>query len=351
MKLCRVADLKGGEILAKDVMTSDVRVLLSEGTVLRPEYIDKINRIGIIEVYIKEEEKILTEEVVLLKSETEGFFKDRVKSILEKHTYSRNDELMELSQTADHIITNILEEEEVVEKIYDIKERSSDIYEHSISICSLATLTALKLKLPKEKVHDIGVACLLHDLGLRYLTIEYADQDIATLSKIELAEYMKHPVYGYSALKDENWISNVVKNIILYHHEKLDGTGYPLKAKEIPFETQIVNICDTFDEMICGIGCKRIKVYEAVEYLKSYRGIKFNSEIVDTFLEFTAVYPAGSQVLLSDNRIGKVIRQNREFPDRPVIQIMKDKDGKTVNEEIIVDLIKVNNIFIEKVLA
>lgn len=351
MKLCRVADLKGGEILAKDVMTSDVRVLLSEGTVLRPEYIDKINRIGIIEVYIKEEEKILTEEVVLLKSETEGFFKDRVKSILEKHTYSRNDELMELSQTADHIITNILEEEEVVEKIYDIKERSSDIYEHSISICSLATLTALKLKLSKEKVHDIGVACLLHDLGLRYLTIEYADQDIATLSKIELAEYMKHPLYGYSALKDENWISNVVKNIILYHHEKLDGTGYPLKAKEIPFETQIVNICDTFDEMICGIGCKRIKVYEAVEYLKSYRGIKFNSEIVDTFLEFTAVYPAGSQVLLSDNRIGKVIRQNREFPDRPVIQIMKDKDGKTVNEEIIVDLIKVNNIFIEKVLA
>ena len=331
-------------------MTSDVRVLLSEGTELRPEYIDKINRLGITEVYIKEEEKILTQEVVILKSETEGFFKDRVKSILEKHTYSKNDELMELSQTADHIITNILEEEEVVEKIYDIKERSCDIYEHSISICSLATLTALKLKLSKEKVHDIGVACLLHDLGLRYLTIEYADQDISTLSKIELAEYMKHPVYGYSALKDENWISNAVKNIILYHHERLDGTGYPLKAKEIPFETQIVNICDTFDEMICGIGCKRIKVYEAVEYLKSYRGIKFNSDIVDTFLEFTAVYPAGSQVLLSDNRVGKVVRQNKEFPDRPVIQIIKDKSGKLVNEEIYVDLIKVNNIFIEKVL-
>lgn len=351
MKLRRIEDLKGGEILSKDIMTSDVRVLLSEGTVLRPEYIEKIRNLGITEVYIKEEDKILTEEVVLLKSETEGFFKDKVKSILEKHTYSRNDELMELSHTADHIITNILEEEEVVEKIYDIKERSSDIYEHSISICSLATLTALKLKLSKEKVHDIGVGCLLHDLGLRYLTIVYSDQDISTLSKIELAEYMKHPVYGYSAVKDENWISNIVKNIILYHHERLDGTGYPLKAKEIPFETQIVNICDTFDEMICGIGCKRIKVYEAVEYLKSYRGIKFNSEIVDTFLEFTAVYPAGSQVQLSDNSVGKVIRQNKEFPDRPVIQIIKDKNCKMVSEEIIVDLIKVNNLFIEKVLA
>ena len=351
MKLCRVDDLKGGEILSKDIITPDLRILLSEGTVVRLDYIEKMKKLGISEVYIKEEDRIPTEEVVLLKSETGDFFKGRVKSILEKHTYSRNEELMELSQTADYIITNILEEDEVVEKIYDIKERSSDIYEHSISICSLATLTALKLKLPKEKVHDIGVGCLLHDLGLRYLTIEYEDQDISTLSKIELSEYMKHPVYGYSALKDENWISNVSKNIILYHHERLDGTGYPLKAKEILFETQIVNICDAFDEMICGIGCKRIKVYEAVEYLKSYRGIKFNSEIVDTFLEFTAVYPAGSQVLLSDNSVGKVIRQNKEFPDRPVVKIIKDKDGKDVNKETMVDLIKVNNIFIEKVLA
>lgn len=351
MKLCSVSELKGGEVLARAIMTSEFRVLLSEDTVLRADYIQKIEELGITEVYIKEDDQVHTQEVVLLKSDVENFFRDRVKSILEKHTYSRNDELMELSQTADNIITNILQEEEVVEKIFDIRERSSDIYEHSISICSLATLTALKLKLPKERVHDIGVGCLLHDLGLRYLTIEYADQDISTLSKIELAEYMKHPVYGYSAVKNENWISNISKNIILYHHEKLDGSGYPLRAKEIPFEAQIVNICDTFDEMICGIGCKRLKVYEAVEYLKTFKGTKYNPEIVDVFLEFTAVYPAGSEVLLSNHSIGRVIRQNKEFPDRPVVQIIKDKNGKSVNNEDIVDLIKVNNIFIEKVLA
>lgn len=350
MKLCKVSNLKGNEVLARAIMTPELRVLLSEGITLRPEYIQKIKDLGITEVYVKENKEVDLEEVVLLKSDVENFFRDRVKSILEKHTYSRNDELMELIQTADNIITNILEEEEVVEKIYDIKERSSDIYEHSISICSLATLTALKLKLSKESVHQIGVGCLLHDLGLRYLTIEYADQDISTLSKIELAEYRKHPIYGYSALKNENWITDISKNIILYHHEQLDGSGYPLKAKEIPFEAQIVNICDTFDEMICGIGCKRYKVYKAVEYLKTFKGSKFNPEIINVFLEFTAVYPAGSHVILSDNSIGKVIRQNKEFPDRPVVQIIKDKNGKDVDNENIIDLIKVNNIFIEKVL-
>ncbi|MDY5870179.1 MAG: HD domain-containing protein [Lachnospiraceae bacterium] len=349
MKLCKVSDLKGGEVLAKAILTPELRILLSEETKLRPDYIEKIKELGISEVYIKEEEHVHAEEVVLLKTNVEIFFRDRVKSILEKHTYNKNSELMELSQTADNIIMSILEEDEVVEKIYDIKERSSDIYEHSISICSLATLTALKLKLPKQKVHDIGVGCLLHDLGLRYLTIDYADQDVSSLSKMELAEFMKHPVYAYSVLKDENWISDISKNIILYHHELLDGSGYPLHAREIPFEAQIVNICDTFDEMICGIGCKRQRVYEAVEYLKMFKGLKYNKDIVDVFLEFTAVYPAGSHVLLSDNSIGSVIRQNKEFPDRPVVQIMKDKNGKTVNKQIILDLIKVNNIFIEKV--
>lgn len=350
MKLCKVDELKGGEILAKAIITPEFRVLLSDEIKLQPEYIEKIKEFGISEVYIKDEDQVHEQEVVLLKSEAESFFHDKVKSILEKHTYSKNDELMELSKTADNIIANIMEENEVVEKIFDIKERSSDIYEHSISICSLATLAALKLDLPQKMVHDIGVGCLLHDLGLRYLTIDYTDQDISKLSKIELAEFKKHPVYGYSVLQNENWISDVSKNIILYHHETLDGMGYPLRAKEIPLEAQVVAICDNFDEMICGIGRKRIKVYEAVEYLKIFRGVKFSADIVNVFLEFTAVYPAGSHVLLSDNTIGTVIRQNREFPDRPIIQIIKDKNGNAVNNPKTIDLIKVNHIFIEKVL-
>ena len=283
----------------------------------------------------------MAQEVVLLKSELEESFKEKVKTVLEKHTYNNSKELVELASTADNIIDNILEEDEVVEKIFDIRERSSDIYEHSINLCSLATLTGLKLKLPMEKVHDIGVGSLLHDLGLRYLTINYENQNLNTLSNVELSEYMKHPVYGYSAVKNESWITNVGKSIILYHHERIDGSGYPLKAKEIPYEAAVVGVCDAFDEMICGIGCERVKVYEAVEYMKNYRGIKFPKEIVDTFLEFTAVYPVGSRVLLTDGRLGNVIRQNREFPNRPVIQLE--------NSEI-VDLIKINNVFIEKVL-
>lgn len=349
MKLCKVTDLKGGEVLAKTVMTSDFKILLSDGIELRPEYIDKIKELGITEVYITE--NVLHEkEVLLLKSNLERTFHDKVKNIMEKHVYRQSRELMELSQTADSIISNILEEDEIVEQIFDIRERSSDIYEHSVNICSLAVLVALKMKLEKDIAHDIAVGCLLHDLGLRYLEIPYTNQNMDELSKTELVEYKKHPVYGYAAVEKETWISNLSKKIILSHHESMDGSGFPLKLKEVPYEVKIVSVCDTFDEMICGIGCERQKVYQAVEYLKAFKGVKFDTGIVDTFLGFTAVYPVGSKVLLSNNYIGKVVSQNREFPDRPVIQVVRDDQGDVVTTIFLIDLIKSNNIFIEKVL-
>ena len=349
MKVCRIDELKGTEILARPIMTSDYNILLSEGTVLKEEYISKLKELNIQEVYIKEPSN-KAEEIVILKEDIENTFKEKVKSILEKHTYQKNEDLMELCNTADSIIEEMLTEENLLEQVFDIKERSSDIYEHSISICSLAILTALKLNIDKNKIHDIGVGCLLHEIGLRYITVDYNNVNVNTLSPEEITEYMKHPVYGYSALKNESWISDAAKNIVLYHHEKLDGSGYPLHAKEISMECRIVNVCDSFDEMICGIGKERVKVHEAVEYIKNGRGISFDAQVVDEFLNFTAVYPAGSFVVTNEGEVGMVLKQNKEFPNRPVIQIIKDKDGNKMTTKIIKDLTLINHIFIEKVL-
>lgn len=348
MKLVKTDSLKGGEILGKPILAEDLKILLSEGTVLRSDYIKRIEDMGVTEIYIKDMDQAKYQEVVLLKSEIEEEFKSKIRNIFDKHNYDNNEELSELVGTSEDIINSILKEDEVVDKIYDIKERSADIYEHSINLCSLATLTALKLKISEKEVKQIGIGCLLHDLGLKYLKIPYEDQDISLLSKAELMEYMKHPVYGYSIVKDETWLSNIAKSIVLYHHEYLDGSGYPLHAKEIPFEVAIVSVCDVFDEMICGIGCSRVKVYEAIEYLRAYKNIRYYPKIVDTLLEFTAVYPAGSMVILSDGSQGKVVRQNKEFPDRPIILLSKDSKGNIIPRGREIDLVKVNNVFIEK---
>lgn len=351
MKLCRIEDLKGNEVLARPIMTPDYMVLLSEGTIIKSEYLGKLRELGIEEIYVNSDFSLDIETKKILKDDIEKQYKQKVKDILERHTYQKNKELEELCKTADNIIKNILEEEdEVVEKIYDIKERSADIYEHSISVCSLASLLALKLGMSKESVHDISIGSLLHDIGLRYLSNDIFDKDIFKDNSDHVIEYKKHPIYAYTALRFEPWISETSKYIILNHHERLDGSGYPLKTKTFSDETKVVSICDVFDEMICGIGCKRVKVYEAVEYLKSFKNILFDGKIVDVFLEFTAVYPVGSIVITSDREEAVVVRQNNQFPDRPVLRIIKDKTGNDVKEEILKDMLKEKSLFIHEVL-
>lgn len=346
----KVDDLLGNEVLSKPLMTWDYQIILPEGAIIRPDYIEKLKELGVIDVWIQESYIEETNEIVLLRNDITSTVKQKVKDILERHTYQNSEELEGLAETAENIITNILEEEEVVEKIFDIRQRSSDLYEHSISICTLSILTALKLKLTETQIHEIGIGCLLHDIGLRYETINFSDVDISQMNTKDVAEYRKHPVYGYNALKGESWLGNISKSIVLFHHERLDGSGYPLKAKDIPYECQIVAVCDAFDEMICGIGCKRIKVYEAIEFMKAYRNVLFNSKVVDTFLSFTAVYPSGTQVLTNEGEIGVVIAQNKDFQDRPVIKILKDRSGKEPEKEVIKNLVKVHNIFIERAL-
>lgn len=349
MKLVAVDMLKGKEVLGRAVMTKNYNELLAAGTVLKPDYIEKLKELDIREVYIKCDDSYY-EKVDILKKDVEETVKLQVKNIIEKHTYAHNEKLMQLNQAAESIISNILSEKEVVERIYDIKERSADIYEHSISTTSLAILTALKMSLSHEVIHDIGVACLLHDIGLRYLTVEYQDKEIEEMTEAEKSEYKKHSIYGYSTLKNEWWISSTSKEIVLSHHEILDGCGFPLHLTDISIPCRIVSICDTFDEMICGIGRRRHKVWEAVEYLKNNKGIKYDGTIVDIFLEFTAVYPAGTTIITSKNEEAVVVSQNKEFPDKPIIKLVKDSHGNKVLNKVIIDLSKVNDVSIKKVI-
>ncbi len=349
MKLCKVSELTGSEKLARPIMTLGYQELLAKGTVIKKEYIPKILQLGINEVFI-EDEGPSPEQVAILKESVGDLFKKKVKSVLERHIYTDSASLKELTETADSIIKNILENDSLVEQIYDIKERSADIYEHSVSVCSLSVLVAIKLKLKRSTIHDLGVASLFHDIGLRYLDFDYQNTCLKDLSEKNLIEFRKHPAFAYTSLEKEKWLSSKAKTMILQHHERLDGSGYPLHVREFEKETEILQVCDAFDEMICGIGCERAKVYEAVEFLKVSKYEQFSAEIVDALLEFTAVYPAGTVVLLNSGEMGVIIRQNKQFPERPVLNIIKDQDGNNLSEERICDLLQEYSLFIEKVI-
>lgn len=297
----------------------------------------------------KKPSKISMEKITILRDDVEEQIKNKIKDILELHIYQHTEGLKKIAETAQNIISDIIEEDEVVEKVYDVKERSADIYEHSLQVCTIATLIALKLGLTEKQVYDISVSSLIHDLGLRYLVVRYEDQDINLLSAREQEEYKKHPIYGYTAIKNETWLSNHAKEIVLNHHERKDGSGYPLGNDLISRMTQIVGVCDEFDELICGIGKARVRVHEAINNIRNYSGIWFDSDIVEAFLQLIAVYPVGSEVKTNQGETGIVMRQNAHFPERPIIRITKDKYGQDIRKEKIIDLIKETTVVIQEV--
>ena len=205
MKLVTVEDIKAGDILAKDVLLEDYTILLGKGTELKDVYIEKLRELNIVTVYIEEpkedESRLSLEEITILREDVEEKVKNKVKDILELHVYQKIEGLKEIGDAAQKVISDILSDKAVVEKVYDVKERSADIYEHSLTICTIATLIAIKLELTEKEIYDIGVSSLLHDLGLRYLVLHYEDQDINLLPAKDQEEYRKHPIYAYTAVK------------------------------------------------------------------------------------------------------------------------------------------------------
>jgi len=349
MRLINIDQITGNEILAKSILTPDYNELLSEGTLMKRSYVPRLAEIGVKEIFIKDNE-LDAQTRLILKEDVNKKCRQKVQDIISKHMYNSKQDMTEIAEAAESIIVNISNDGNVLKQIYDIKERSADLYEHCTSTCTIAILVGLKLNLSNDQIRELGIGCLLHDLGLRYVTMDYVDKDMGDASLRDKDEYYKHPIYGYTAVQYEEWLSKTSKEIILMHHETIDGEGYPLHTKDAMITTRIASACDYFDESICGIGRERKKVYEAVEYLKAYRGVKFDSSVIDALLDFIAVYPSGNKVRISTGEIAVVIRQNKGFPERPVLQLIADRRGRMVEGVLVRDLLEYTNIFIEEVL-
>ncbi len=347
MKTVHVKDLTGGEYLAKPVRLSDNQTLFYEGTCLYMKHIEALVSAGIEEVDIFEPTALSPKEKKVIKEQLRSDCSKKMQSIMERYvTYDNGIE--EISEAANEIVDDIFSREEVVDRVYDIRERNTDLYDHSVMVASLSILTALKMNLSKLEVYDIGVGSLLHDMGLRYLSVPYQDVDVENEYDPEsLFEYKKHTLYGFSSVEKETWMSNESKKIILYHHERLDKSGFPFRQAVMPISVRIVAIADAFDDRLCGIGVKRENVRGALEYIKGGRDKLFEGRIVDYFLEFIAAYPVGTTVVTNRGDEAIVIEQNEHFNDRPKIKLITDRFGKAYDKEILIDLLENEDISIE----
>ncbi|MDD5936129.1 MAG: HD domain-containing protein [Clostridiales bacterium] len=348
MKKISIDSLVGGEKLAKEICTSNGLVLVPTGSIIKYEYIQKMRELNIDEVYIEsekncKEQKI--EENLLQESILQERCKYMVKETLEKYSYCASQELEEITMVADQIMEDVLSQPEVMYNVSYVKEKSETTYSHSVKVSSLSVLIALKMGLSKQRVRDIAIGALLHDLGMVYLPFSCENLVYEECSEEQKKEIRKHTITGFTMIESEKWLSNVAREIILSHHEREDGSGYPMRLEKnkVRLETKIVSLCDEFDKRVYGYVSKVQKVHDVIDYIVSQAGRKFDLNVVRKFIESVAVYPIGTYVKTNTNEIGVVVRQNNKMPTRPVIKII----GKGQREPLYRDLVEELTIFIK----
>lgn len=348
MRIISVDSIKGHELLAKDILNDSNSILMMAGTIVKKEYINRLKELNIEFIYVEDEIAqgvSLTESLELQIKEQ---CQEAVRDILTKYTYHTDKELEEIITIADDIIFDIMSEPEVMYNLSSIRNKSEGTYSHSLNVCALSVILALKLKQQRQKVREIAVGSLLHDIGFSYITMDYSNIIMEECSEKEQREIKKHIIYGYSAVEKMEWLSSTSKDIIIGHHERLDGSGYPfhLKDKKIKIGSKIVAVCDEFDSRVYGNLVPKMKVHDAIDFIVSQAGSKFDLNVVKAFIASVAAYPIGALVITNQNEIGIVLRQNPKCPTRPVIRIIQDANGNKQTDWVEKDLIKELTLFI-----
>jgi putative nucleotidyltransferase with HDIG domain len=207
-------------------------------------------------------------------------------------------------------------------------------YTHSVNVAVLSILTAKSLGLDKKTVEKIGIGALLHDIGKSRIDNELINKP-GKYSTDEYETMKEHSKHGYDMVRSDTVISPITKQIIYFHHERLDGSGYPegLQGNQIPVYVRLVTICDMFDAMISDRSYRtKMSVYEALEVLNAESVYNIDPSILSSFIENIAVYTVGSSVQLTDGRVGIVVKNNKAYPTRPVVRIVDLETKKPIEE-------------------
>lgn len=320
MRIRAVSKLIGGEILAEAILTREKEILIPKGTELKSEYIPLIQSLEIESLMLEDPYEDYEKPHFIIQENSIKKYTESVRKLMEGHIYHENDKSRKIFEViANDIVKEI--NSSTAEAILDMKERSSNLYEHTIMVTLLSVLVGKKLKLDEQRLYNLALGCLLHDIGLRYVTIPYEDRDLTTVEPAEMFEYKKHTILGYSALQDEKWIPQISRKMILSHHENMEGTGFPMKQKYKETECRIIQACDAFDCYISGMECKRMSVQEALDIIIGNAGKKYDKAVVDNLVSTVAKYPVGTTVKTNVEERGVVISQTVD-PENPIIMIL-----------------------------
>ena len=223
--------------------------------------------------------------------------------------------------------------------ICSIEQSLDDMAVHLVNVAVLSIEIGIGLKYEKENLIKLGVAGLLHDIGMCRVSQEIIKKP-GPLDSKEFDKVKRHPKYGFeilSSLGEEHaWLAKVV----FQEHERDNGRGYleGLKGEDIHEYARIIGLADVYEALSHSRPYRDIPHLAMKEIMEKTREGLFSSYILKALIERLSVFPLCSLVKLNSGAIGRVIETNKSYPLNPTIDVLFDAQGKKVKERQIVKL-------------
>jgi putative nucleotidyltransferase with HDIG domain len=212
-------------------------------------------------------------------------------------------------------------------------------YMHSVAVCALMIALARQLGLDEQQTRDAGMAGLLHDLGKAMIPLEILNKP-GKLTDAEFNLVKAHPAEGHKLLQAGSAVSEVVKDVCLHHHEKVDGLGYPkgLNGDTMSLFAKMGAVCDVYDAITSNRPYKAgWDPAESIRRMAEWKG-HFDPGVFQAFVKSLGIYPTGSFVRLESGRLGVVIEQGEKSLLKPRVKVFFSAKSQAYIKPEIIDL-------------
>ncbi len=332
-------DLKEGMVLARSIVGEDGRILLKGGIRLRCSYIERLRRLDIPAVYILDPgEKYVPSEIVPERVRAHAV--QQVKEAFEAVAIGRPFCVHAIEETVDRLLDEILATRSPILGLEEIRAQDAYTYRHSVNVCVISLLLGITLGLSMGQLRELGVGALLHDIGKVHVPPEIL-RKTGPLSQEETDLMRRHTKWGYDHLRAYPDLSILSARVAWQHHERLDGSGYPLgvRADRIHLYSRLVMVADVYDAMTSERPYRAgLDPLDVLRHLQRLSGQLFASDVVDALAQVVSPYPRGARVLLNTGEVAKVIEVNPALLERPRVRILETSRPDRLSVPFEIDL-------------
>lgn len=253
-----------------------------------------------------------------------------INSIYTHYATHKKIDLKDLTDNVKNLCIFIKENKRYVLRITPSAEARSKNFLVIHSMCStvLAITLGMELHLPLSKLIELGIACILHEIGMLRLPPQLYMTD-KTLSQSEKARIMTHTILGFNIVKELDFPLSIQLGV-LEHHEKENGMGYPrqLDGKKISTYAKIISVACSFEAITAPRKYKteRTTFDAMVEMLKNHNK-QYDETVIKALLYSLSLFPIGAYVYLNNGKIGVVTDVSPNNPSQPIIQIVNEYEA------------------------